>query len=118
MSDIFCRQVEQLLFYVTRNAISKDNVESKKVADINRGCYLKSRPENYDTDLFAFDGSLGTTTSIMSSSIAIICSTGLSSSSVGSGSVSRMSTQEQNLMVKKKKKLKRRKYRIIKVYIH
>jgi len=37
MSDILSRQVEQLLFYVTRNAISRDNVESRKVADINQG---------------------------------------------------------------------------------
>ena len=92
MSDILSRQVEQLLFYVTRNAISRDNVEPRKVADVNRGCYLKSRPENYDIDLLAFDGSLGTTTSIFSSSIAIFCSTGLSSSSVRSGSVSQMTT--------------------------
>ena len=49
---------------------------------------MKSRPDNYDTDLLEFDGSRGTTTSVLCSSISIFCSSG---SSLESGYISPMS---------------------------
>lgn len=85
---MFGGQVEELLCYLTKNAISKDSTEIRKAADVARGRYLKTRPSSYDTDLLEFDGSRGTTTSVMSSSISIFCSSGCS---LDSGNISPMS---------------------------
>lgn len=81
-------QVEELLCNLTKNAISKDSTEIRKAADAARGRYLKTRPSSYDTDLLEFDGSRGTTTSVMSSSMSIFCSSG---NSFEGGNISPMS---------------------------